>query len=176
MNKTKPNILKNMDEKLIHVSTIAGAHGVKGLLRLKVHAQDASLSDGKLYTKDGNIVDVLLKNSHGKGFYLASIDGVDSKEAADALKGAELFCNKDRLKDAGDGEYYHVDLIGLDVVSADGEKVGKLINVCNFGAGDLLEIKPPESLSFFLPFDEKYTIGVDIAKGEVIVSNWKDFE
>ncbi len=67
------------------------------------------------------------------------------------------------------GEYYHADLIGLAAVSTDGDQLGRVVAVHNFGAGDLIEIAPPKGATLLLPFTETVVPEVDLAAGRVVI-------
>ncbi|MBI3672526.1 MAG: 16S rRNA processing protein RimM, partial [Rhizobiales bacterium] len=73
--------------------------------------------------------------------FIASLDGVADRNAAEALKGAELFVARTRLPDPAAGEFYVNDLVGLPVVRPDGTILGEVAGVANYGAGDLLDVK-----------------------------------
>ena len=98
--------------------------------------------------------------------WLAEVEGVSDRTAAEALRGTPLFIERNALPETHDGEYYYDDLIGLTVESQDGEPIGKVIGVDNFGAGDLLDIKPDEGQSFYLPFADQYV--PEIAEDKII--------
>jgi 16S rRNA processing protein RimM len=123
-----------------------------------------------LSAADGARFTITHARSTGRGV-LARLAGVDDRTAAEALRGVELYVDRDRLPAAAEGEFYHADLIGLAVVDTLGQRHGEVLAVCNFGAGDLLEIGLPGSGdSEFVPFTEGYVPEVDLARGRVIVA------
>lgn len=144
-----------MTDKQILIGQIRGAHGVKGLARVAVFANDLSLFD-KL--KDFKIT---LKNKHKHDVWLAHIDGITNKEEADALKGIKLYCDRADLAETADDEIYFDDLIDMECVTQDGELVGVVMAVENFGAGDLLDIKPPTGANFYLSYDDKTVLKIE---------------
>ena len=87
-----------------------------------------------------------------KNGFAARLGGISTKEEADALKGVRLFAGRDVLPDLPDDEFYHADLIGLPVVTDDGEAIGTATNVMNFGATDIVEIAPSASRNGGKPF------------------------
>lgn len=161
----------------IHIATIKEPHGIKGLVKMAVHAQDINLANGNLYIDEisDEKINIDIKNSHGKGLFLAQVKGSHDRNAAQELKGTKLFCLRSDLPNIKDDGYYHVDLIGINAISSGGDIVGKIIYVHNFGAGDLLEIKPENNPSFLLPFKNPYVVGVNIANGNIEINNWEDF-
>jgi 16S rRNA processing protein RimM len=105
----------------------------------------------------------------GKGV-VARIEGVTDRNAAEALKGTELYVDRDRLPAATEGEFYHADLIGLDAVDPDGKAIGSIVAVQNFGAGDLLEVRLAGSTrTELVPFTEAAVPTVDMSAGRAVV-------
>lgn len=166
-----------MGEGRIAIAKIAGAHGVKGLVKILPYDGDFDvLSAGPLYTAEsgGEAVGLHLKNRNGK-FILAAIDGITERDGAEALRGTELFAERAALPAITDeNTFYHADLIGLAVCDENGASIGRIIAVDNFGAGDLLEIRLDNGGDFYLPFTGKYVC--EIKAGEfVTVKDYKDF-
>ncbi len=142
---------KDQDQpsKRICIGVIAQAHGVKGLVKILPYCEDPYLIE------EIEDFDITLKNPHGK-YFLAEIAGVNSREDVDKIKGTELFITRDQLPDPDDGEYYFEDLIGLKALNVNGKDAGVIIAVHNFGAGDLLEIKPPSGEAYLVPFNDEH--------------------
>ena len=154
------------------VGAIAGSFGVKGEVRLKSFCTEpeAIASYGPLFSEDGSrsyTVTLTRPVANGLG---ARLSGVQTKEQADALKGTSLFVARDRLPATGDDEFYHADLIGLDVHDTGGAPVGKLHAIHNHGAGDLLEILGPGmKTALLLPFTRAAVPMIDLAARRVII-------
>lgn len=146
--------LSNMSKRIC-IAKIATAHGIRGLVKLHVFADDKALVNGALYTSEtgDDTLSITLKNATSK-HWLAEVDGIQDRNEAEALRGTLLYIDRDVLPTAGDGEFYISDLIDLPVVDVDGNAIGTIIDVANFGAGDLLEIKPTLGESFYLPFND----------------------
>ena len=101
---------------------------------------------------------------------VARLAGIGDRNAAEALKGVELYIARDRLPASAEGEFYHADLIGLAAVDPEGKPIGRVVTVQNYGAGDLLEIRLAGSgKTEFVPFTEATVPEVDIAAGRVVV-------
>ena len=159
--------------ELVCVGAIAGAYGVKGEVRLKSFCAEPSdiASYGDLLTEDGvKSFEVALSGAIKNGF-AARLSGVASKEAADALKGVRLYVPRDRLPEAGDDEFYHTDLMGLEVVDTGGTVIGRVKAVLNHGAGDLLEIEGPGlKQPVLLPFTREAVPTVDLGLGRIVAN------
>lgn len=153
------------------VGAIAGAFGVKGEVRLKSFcAEPEAIADyGPLTSEDGKAsFDISLTGAIKNGFS-ARLSGIRTKEQADALKGVRLYSPRDRLPDLPDDEFYHADLINLQVLDTGGHLLGTVRAVLNHGAGDLLEIHGPGlKTSVLLPFTKAAVPTVDLASGRII--------
>jgi 16S rRNA processing protein RimM len=99
----------------------------------------------------------------------ARIAGVSNKDEADALRGTSLFVHREKLPSLPDDEFYHADLIGLDVRDTGGVLIGKVADVQNHGAGDILEImNTGHKSALLLPFTKVNVPTVDLAAGLLI--------
>jgi 16S rRNA processing protein RimM len=143
--------------KLVAVAQIAGAFGVKGEAKVRSFTEDpeACFTYGPLMDADGAVL--LTPTRHRP---LGDLFGVTAKEARqreewEALKGTLLHVPREALPAPETGELYVSDLIGMDVVHADGRRLGTVTGAHNFGAGDLIEIKPETGGTFLLPFTEE---------------------
>ena len=155
----------------ICVGAIAGSFGVAGEVRLKSFCAEpeAMASYGPLWTEDGSRSFTVKLTRPVAGGLGARISGVATKEQADALKGTSLYADRTRLPKLPDDEYYHADLIGLEVRDPGGATLGKVLAVHNHGAGDLLEItRPDKPGSQMIPFSLTVVPLVDLARGLVI--------
>jgi 16S rRNA processing protein RimM len=166
------------ETKRIIMAKITGAHGIKGLVKLKIYAEDAySLEEYDLQREDGSLVTLALKNPI-KGFWLAEVEGVTERNGAEALRNQLLYVNESDLPELNPEEdgYYHKDLIGLQAIDDQGEAVGKVIAIAEFGAGDMLEIKPVNGKSFYLPFTKAHAGDVDLKAKTIVVMGFEDYQ
>lgn len=157
-------------ERII-VGSIGGAYGVHGEVRIKSYTatpEDIE-SYSPLTSEDGAQSYALALIRPTKGGFIARIAEVASKEEADALKGTDLFARRDQLPSLPDDEFYHTDLIGLEVFDTGGAAMGKVKAVQNHGADDLLEvIAPGASSTILLPFTRAVVPTVDLTAGKII--------
>lgn len=171
-------------DKLLLMGAILGAHGVKGEVKVKSFAARPSdiaaygaLSDAKEQRRfELGIIGV---SDATRGILIARISGVADRNAAEALKGVELYVARDRLPHLTDSdEFYFADLIGLAAVDAGGKSHGRVVSVDNYGAGDLLLVAPEDESgrdSFVVPFTKTFVPVVDVAKGRLVLSLPADF-
>ena len=134
------------------LAAVAGAHGIGGEVRLKLFAESAdSLKRHATVSIDGAAFTLSSVRTSGQGA-VARRAGVSSRDAAEALRGKLMTVDRAALPPLADGEYYHADVIGLPCMSPDGEPLGRVATIENFGAGDLLEIERPSGERVLVPF------------------------
>ncbi|MHC2434083.1 ribosome maturation factor RimM [Bradyrhizobium sp. USDA 4451] len=153
------------------VARIGAAHGVRGAVRLWTFTEDplAVKDYGPLMTKDGTRQFEVTHAREAKDHLVVTLKGVATRDDAERLNGLELYIPRDRLPATDDGEYYHTDLIGLAAVTTSEQPLGKVIAIHNFGAGDIIEIAPPQGATMLLPFTNAVVPTVDIVGGRVVI-------
>ncbi len=164
-----------MTDNKICIAKIRTAHGVRGLVKVDCFLEDPTelASYNPLMTDDGKSITLTLKNSL-KGQFIAEIKGISDRTDAEKFRNIELFIERDQLPEAKEG-FYHEDLVGLDVQNKQGEVIGKVLAVENFGASDLLEIQPLSGKPYYLPFMEPYVGDIDPDQKFVIVDQIEEF-
>ena len=125
-------------DRPVTLAAIIGAHGIAGEVRLKVFADD--LASYKSFNNGALTLKSLRTGSNGA---IARFAEVADRNAAEAMRGTQLAVPRSALPPLEDGEYYHVDLLGLAAVSDAGDALGKVVAIDNYGAGDVLEIERP---------------------------------
>lgn len=160
-------------ERRVLLGHIVGAHGVKGAVLVRSYTEDpeAIASYGALEDEAGRArFELEVDGATGKGL-ICRVTGVGDRTQAEALKGAALYVARDKLPDPGEGEYYHVDLVGLDAVTEEMKPLGRVVGVLNFGAGDILEIKPEGAARTVLyPMMEAVVRRIDFDQGVIVLT------
>jgi len=156
MSADDPLSSRERGDRPVTLAVVIGAHGVTGEVRLKVFAEDLAA----YRTFNGGAL-TLKSVRDGSNGAIARFAGIADRNAAEALRGTELSVPRSALPPLGEGEYYHVDLIGLAVATDAGTPVGVVAAVENFGAGDILEIERPDGSRFMVAV-------VDARIGEVV--------
>jgi 16S rRNA processing protein RimM len=160
-----------MSDDLICVGSIGGSYGVHGELRIKSYC--AVADDIETYSpltrEDGTGSFTIAIVRPIKSGFVIRMPEITTKEQADALKGVQLFARRAQLPNLPDDEYYHSDLMGLQVLDTGGENLGKVKSVQNHGAGDLIEVQLPDSSATVLvPFTLAVIPTVDLEAGRII--------
>jgi 16S rRNA processing protein RimM len=161
-----------MTGQMICVARIGAAHGVRGAVKLWTFTEDpfAVKTYGPLWSKDGTRRFELTSAREARGHLVATLKGITTRDEAERLNGLELYVAREKLPETDAGEYYHADLVGLAAVTEAGEAVGRVIAIHNFGAGDIIEIAPPEGATMLLPFTNAVVPTVDLASGRVVIA------
>ncbi|WCR11669.1 16S rRNA processing protein RimM [Paracoccus stylophorae] len=157
-----------MSSDRICVGAIAGAFGVRGEVRLKSFCSDPRdiAAYGPLTTEDGRRSFAVTLTRPVTGGLGARLSGVATREDAEALKGTTLWAPRDALPSLPDDEFYHADLIGLEVFDTGGASLGRVRAIFDHGAGDILEVIGTEQI--LLPFTRAVVPTVDLAAGRIV--------
>jgi 16S rRNA processing protein RimM len=151
---------------------IGAAHGVRGEVRLRSFTSDpAAIADyGPLETEDGRVFEIETLRP-AKDHFVVRLSGIRDRDAASALANTKLYVPRERLPETAEpDEFYHADLVGLAVIDRAGTKLGTVVAIHNFGAGDLIEVRADTGGNTELvPFDTTHVPAVDIAAGKIVV-------
>lgn len=157
-------------KKPVTLGRITGPQGIKGEVKLQSFTADplAIASYGPLDASNGLRLTIKSVKPY-KNTLLARIDGVEDRNGAEALRGVELMIDRDRLPEADDDEIYHTDLIGLSAHDTAGHLVGTVVAVLDFGAGELLELKPADGKTILVPFNVETVPEIDLDAGRLVI-------
>ncbi len=141
-----------MPEQTVTLAAVSGAHGIGGEVRLKLFAQSVeSIARHKAVTV-GERTLTLKSVKQGGGGAIARFAEIADRGAAEALRGSLVTVPRSALPPLEEGEYYHADLLGLPCESMEGEPLGTVVAVEDFGAGDIIEIEKPDGKRAMVPF------------------------
>ena len=160
------------------LAAVIGAQGLKGEVKAKLFtaAPDALPRYGALHTREGRTLKITAFRPSKPGEAVIAFEGVADRNAAEALKGTELFVDRASLPGTDEDEFYHADLIGLEVRDSEGRVLGKVIALHNFGASDVLEFARADGDSVHLAFTKETVPVINIADGFIIVAVPEDDE
>ena len=178
---TKLNI-SSSNKEYICVGAFAGAHGIRGTVRLKSFTQDPLefFNFETVYTEEEEREFHFLRGSpKGDGFYISQVREITTREDAESLKNQRLYVKKSQLPSVQENEFYHKDLIGLDVYLEDDQKIGDVVSVHNFGANDIITVKREGDLeSVMLPFTHEMFPRISLEHRTLTVQKdlWKSYQ
>jgi 16S rRNA processing protein RimM len=155
-----------LSEEQVTLAAIAGAHGIGGEVRLKLFAEGIESLQRHTAVQVGGRQLILKSVKAGGGMPIARFAGIGDRTAAEALRGTLITVPRSALPPLEEGEYYHADLIGRPCESAEGEPLGRVAAVENFGAGDIIEIEKPDGKRVMVPFRAGIA---DLADNKIIV-------
>lgn len=157
--------------RLIRVGRVAGAFGVKGEVRITAFTEKPAglLALGDLLREDGSPGLKLVSGRTHKDSVVGRVAGIEDKDAADGLRGLQLFAPRERFPAPAEDEFYVTDLINLAAVSPARKPLGRVKAIHDFGAGDVLEIAPPEGATWQVAFTHANVPSVDLARGEIVI-------
>ncbi len=167
-----------MNNNKILIAKIISAHGIKGEVKIISFCQNVKdIENYHCFDQNQEKISIKILNSKAKstknGDYviIAKIENINTRNDAEKIIGTEIFTLRENFKNLDEDEFYHTDLINLDVIS-DGKKVGKITNIYNFGAGEMLEIEFEQedktrnlSKTESFSFENKYFGKIDIKNG-----------
>ena len=159
------------------LGVVIGAQGLKGEVKVKTFTQspDKLGAYGPLHTKDGKSFRATFLRETKDGAVVA-LEGVNGRNAAEALKGAELYVPRSALPKEDADEFYHADLIGLRAEDTEGRAMGTVRALHNFGAGDVIELVRDDGDEVFLPFTREVAQQIDIEGGRIVIAAPEEVE
>jgi 16S rRNA processing protein RimM len=160
-----------MRAAMVCVAQVATAHGVRGALKLRcfTEAPDGAAAYGPLCDERGRELFSVRVVGRAPGGVIAEVEGIRDRDAALALRGTRLYVPRERLPEPEEGEFYHEDLVGLAARTPEGEPLGRVTAVHDFGAGELLEVELASGGSELVPFTHEAVPDIDLAGGHVTV-------
>jgi 16S rRNA processing protein RimM len=160
------------------LATVIGAQGLQGAVKAKIFTTtpEALTRYGALHDKDGKRFEITAFRPGKPGEAVMSFQGVGSREAAEGLKGTQLFIARDALPAPDAEEFYHADLIGLEARDTQGRVLGKVAAIHNYGASDVIEIIRTDGDNVLLAFTRETVPTINIADGHILVAVPEDDE
>lgn len=161
------------------LGAITGAHGIRGEVRIRVFAENAGdiACYGPLTSEDGRERFRIVRSRVSSAGAVAKLEGVNDRTAAERLKGERLYVARDALPETEDEQWYHADLIGLGVETPDGGRIGTVEAVFDFGAGDLIEVRPDGGgNTILIPFTAEQVPTVDVNGGRIVAMPMEGME
>ena len=167
-------------DRPVLIGAFGAPQGVRGEIRVKSYTRDPQaigaygpLTDATRARRFALEVVRPLKGD----MLVARIAGVSTRDAAEALRGVEIFARRDQLPNPSEDEFYYDDLVGLEAVTCAGDRLGRVASLMNYGAGDIIEIAPePGGEALLLPFTKAVVARVDLAGGRIVIQRPDEIE
>ena len=160
------------NKKLIHVATLGQPQGLKGEIKINIHTSsfESFKNLNQFFMEDG-ISKLIFKSFRviGKKNTLF-IKGCENRDTAETYRGKKIFTLRENLPKINNDEYYVADLIGCKVINTKKKILGKIVDIKNFGAGDLMEVCKENNINFFIPMNKDNLINIDLQKMIIIVN------
>ena len=155
----------NMD--IVLVAKVVAAHGIKGLVKVQslTHYPEDFMEYTPLQDKSGNVLSFSV-TGETKGMFMAQFEGVDTRDDAEKLKGLDIYALRTNMGELAEDEIFANDLIGMDIVDADGKAQGQVVNIVNYGSCDLLDVRFGDK-SYFIPYLEEHITLVDTDNNKI---------
>ena len=167
-------------DDLVLVAHVAGAYGIAGWIRLRPYSSEASaLLHAKTWWLDKpelHDVDAMQVRTQGEDI-VARIMGIESRNAAEDLRGATVQIRRAHFPPLEDNEFYWIDLIGHEVVNLAGEKLGTVVGLMDNGAHPILRVEMPalpdeKPQELLIPFVDRFVTKVD-QQEKLITADWE---
>jgi 16S rRNA processing protein RimM len=160
-------------DRLILMGVFGAPQGVRGEVRVKsLTGEPSAIGVYGPLTNKGRTRSFAFESLRPlkDDMLVARLTGVSTREAAEALKGVEIFARRDQLPPPNEDEFYYDDLVGLEAVDAAGGRIGRVVSLMNHGAGDVLEIAPVGGgETLLLPFTKGVVTRIDFDDGRVVI-------
>jgi 16S rRNA processing protein RimM len=158
------------DGTWILIAAITAAHSLDGSVKLKLFGNDkTNLKRYKIFTTNRNTALALKSVRMQSGVAIARFNEINDRTAAEQARGTKLYVARTALPAASDDEIYHIDLIGMSVATPDAVTVGTVIDVVNYGAGDLLDIQRSNGQTILIPYRDVAVLETDRAAKHIII-------
>ena len=155
----------------VSIGAVTGAHGVRGQFKVKPFttmpkdiASYGSVCVGQL------TLTLSIKGQTSNGLVIVVAREISDRDAAAALRGQEVTVARSALPEVADDEIYHADLLGMEVSAPNGEIFGSVLAIHDFGAGEIVEVKPVSGPSIMLPFDSGHVVEIDVETARIVLT------
>ena len=167
-------------DDIVVLGTIVGSHGLRGAVKVHPFADDPA-SWGSLPSwlmgREGEAPPTwrrvrLIHSREQSGLLIATLEGIVDRDASESLRGMLVGAPREELPATESGEYYWGELVGLDVVNAQGQPLGRVAGLIAAAGNDVLQVKDGEGRERLLPFVEAVVKEVNVSERRIRV-DWE---
>jgi 16S rRNA processing protein RimM len=158
---------QDIPDGYVAIARVLGAWGVRGDVKAEVMAPDAVLTKGRTVWVRGQQTTILQASRNGDKVRLV-FEGIDSREAAAEMRGEWVLARQSDLPTMPEGEYYRIQLLGLRVVSTEGQELGTIEDVFSTRENDVY-VARGEAGEVLVPAIDDVVVGIDLEKRVVTV-------
>lgn len=159
---------------LLEIGKIVNTHGLRGEVKVipwTDSAEDFENIKNVCIKDKSEYINLTVKSvKYQKNNLIIGFNEFKDINEVEKYKNAVLYCHRDELGELPDGVHYIVDLIGLNVVTEDGDTVGVIADVFNAGASDIYDVKREGKKNLLLPVIDEVVKEIDIDSGKVVVN------
>ena len=159
-------------KNIVHIGTFGQPQGLKGEIKIIMFISSfESFKKLQLYLKeDGKTEWHFVKFRHVGNKLIAMLEDCQDRDSALTLKGKKIYSSRKNFPKTKSYEYYVIDLIGCKVKNIENQNLGVVVNIQNFGASDLMEVKNNFQKIFYIPMNDGNVVNVDTRKKMIIVN------
>lgn len=155
---------QTLENKLICVGKVVSAHGIKGAVNILSYTDPLSnIFKYTLYTENQKLMEIINHSHKNKGIYICTVKGINNREDAQLLSNHKLYISRENLEGIESNDQYYIeDIIGMSVENKQGDIIGTVFHIANFGAGDILEIKLENGVKKMFSFSTNNILKIDV--------------
>jgi len=160
------------DKKIVHIGTFGKPQGLKGEITIVmlISSFESFKKLQQYFKEDGETQWCFVKFRYVGNKLIAMLEDCQDRDVAQTLKGKKIYSLRKNFPKTKNNEYYVIDLIGCEVKNIEHQNLGTVVNIQNFGASDLMEVKNNFQKSFFIPMDDDNIVNLDVRKKMIIVN------
>ncbi len=156
-------------KRTITVGKIVGPHGTRGELKVEVQTQFPDrFSVGEYLSVQGQLYRIQKSFPSEPRRVIVKLDGIDSRSAAEGLRDKSITVPQDEVPSLPEGEYYHFQIIDLEVYTIEGEHLGQIVEIISTGANDVYVVAG-QAAQLLIPAIDQVIKEVDMDKGIMVV-------
>ncbi len=168
-------------ERRLEIGRVVRAHGLRGEVRILLYnpTSDALAVVDTVWlaasTRTGRSYRIAGRRRVGKHVALR-LEGVTDRTQAETLVGAQVLVSRSGLPTLEEDEYYHADIVGLDVEDAEGRALGSVVAIYAGGAHDTIDVERADGRRLSVPMVGRYVVRVDVPGGKIVIRHLEDLE